>query len=144
MSIQGYDPTKKSWRVIGHITEATLKDVVFFVSEKGADRAIREHTRNVHAWGQGILIPDQPTITPLRLYYNVFNSKHFHVDNAQGQIIYRARWLSVKDNQPFLSADALKNPKEDWADAPVQTSLLDTTKNQLSLLTLFGNNVLSA
>ncbi len=126
MSIQSYDSTKKGWRVIGHVTEATLKDVVFFVSQKGADRAIRQQTRNVHAWGQGILVPGQRTTSTLRLYYNVFQSKEFHVDDAQGQVIYRARWLEVRGNMPYLSSDALLHPKDAWADtpAPVQGNLL--------------------
>jgi hypothetical protein len=123
ISVQAKAPPKYNWKVIGHITEATLKDVVFFVSAAGQSRAIREHTRNVHAWGQGILLPNQPAIATLPLFYNCFKSEHFHAHNEQGPIVYRARWLVVRNNQVFLSQDALKHPKDNWADEPQMAQL---------------------
>ena len=132
MSLQGKAP--KGWRVIGHVTEATLKDVVFFISTAGQARARRESTRNVHAWGQGILIADIGTITPVPLYYNTFTTDTFTVGDPNGQPVYRARWLAIKDNRPWLSQDALRHPADRWEDAPPQLTLFQgVTHDQNSI-----------
>lgn len=121
MTLQGQGPN--GWRVIGHVTEATLKDVVFVISAAGKARARRNVRRNVHAWGQGILVDGIGTITPIPLYYDTYKTETFTAGDLNGQPVYRARWLAIKDNKPWLSQDALHHPADRWEDAPPQLTL---------------------
>jgi hypothetical protein len=43
-------------KVIGHASACVLANVTFHVSEAGRQRVIRNHCREVHAWGIGELI----------------------------------------------------------------------------------------
>lgn len=122
MSVQG--KSGAAWRVIGHVTEATLQDVVFKISSASQARARQEQVRNVHAWGQGILVADVAAIATLPLYYHSFKSDTFQAGDFAGPPVYRARWLVVHNNLPYLSPDAPRHPCDRWEDTPPQLTLL--------------------
>jgi hypothetical protein len=106
MSIQ--QKIEKSWKVTGHITEAVLKDVRFVVSEASRQRVIRERCKNVHAYGEGILVGmrDETIYAPYRLAYNPYTDCKF-LDRESRQTIERCAFLVVRNNLVFVSADAL-------------------------------------
>ena len=56
LSMQGYIPEKKGWRVIGHPEVVTLENVKFVVREAGRLRVLKEKRKNVHAWVEGDLV----------------------------------------------------------------------------------------
>ncbi|MEO0986805.1 MAG: hypothetical protein AAFY20_14815 [Cyanobacteria bacterium J06639_14] len=109
MSIQV--KTGKSWKVVGHVLEAVLQDVQFRVSEAGRQRVIRDQCKNVHAWGQGLLLgPAEPSIyAPVDLAYNPYVNDSF-VQRDSDNIITSCKFLVVRDNRVFVSPDAVGAP----------------------------------
>jgi len=49
-SVSQYIIEKKGWRVTDHVDKVEAKNVVFKVSERSRQRAIRNMSRNVHAY----------------------------------------------------------------------------------------------
>lgn len=47
---------KGQWYVVAHVTELTLADVTFEVSETGRQRVIQEQRKNVHAYVHGTVV----------------------------------------------------------------------------------------
>lgn len=66
-------------RVIDHVRNIVLKDVTFIVSEAGRQRVLRDKRKNVHAFVQGTVIDEIPTlkIYNRRMYYNPYSTKTF-------------------------------------------------------------------
>jgi hypothetical protein len=97
MSIQA--KVSKSWKVVGHVTDAVVKDVSFKVVESGRQRVIQEQCKNVHAWGQGVLISQlEPDIwAPVDLAYNPYAGSTF-IERHTGREIRHCRYLVVRDN----------------------------------------------
>lgn len=115
MSIQIKGP--KSWKVAGHITNAVVQDVAFRVSDAGRQRVLRDQRKNVHAWGQGILIGKASEVyCPIALGYDPYNDENF-IDKDTRRIITRADWLVVRDNIVYVSPDALGSPSTQKAIA---------------------------
>lgn len=110
MSIQA--KSGKSWLVMGHVTNAIVRDVTFKVSESGRQRVIRDKRKNVHAWGQGVLLSefDESIIAPIALGYNPYTDATF-VDKKSHRSIDRCDFLVIRDNQVFVSPDALRTGK---------------------------------
>ncbi len=114
MSIQA--KTAVGWRVVGHVTDCVIRNVSFTVKEPARQRVIRDKQKNVHAWGEGVLIghlnPTAPT--PLRLSYDPYKNSTF-VDGRTGRTVTSCSLLVVQNNEVFISQDALS------ADAPQST-----------------------
>jgi len=114
MSIQA--KTAVGWRVVGHVTDCVIRNVTFIVKETARQRVIRDRQKNVHAWGEGVLIGhlSSKAIAPLRLSYDPYIHSSF-VDGRTGIAVTSCSLLVVKDNQVFMSQDALS------VDAPRRT-----------------------
>ncbi|HEY9664829.1 MAG TPA: hypothetical protein V6C65_40840 [Allocoleopsis sp.] len=109
MSIQA--KVDKSWKVVGHVTDCVVSDVSFKIQDGGRQRVIREGRKNVHAWGQGVLVCqfDSDIFAPIDLSYNPYEDTTFkqrHTDNP----IVSCRYLVVRDNKVFVSPDAVQSP----------------------------------
>jgi hypothetical protein len=129
MSIQRH--LIRSWRVVGHVTHAVVRDVCLHLSESGRQRVIRDLRKNVHAWGEGILVaPDCPEIdAPIDLAYNPYQDATF-VERGTKRPILKCRYLVVRDNRVFVSVDALGDTGNEgdrviiaFAPKPVQQQL---------------------
>ena len=106
MSIQ--QKIDKSWKVTGHVTACVVKDVRFVISESGRQRVIRDGRKNVHAYGEGILLgeADDDIYAPYSLAYNPYTDASF-LDRNSRRSIERCSFLVVRNNLVFVSADAL-------------------------------------
>lgn len=106
MSVQAKDG--KSWKVVGHVTEAIVSNVSFKIQEGGRQRTIREQCKNVHAWGQGILEAqsDPDIYAPIALGYNPYTDSTF-VQRGTENVITQCRYLVVRNNLVFVSPDAV-------------------------------------
>jgi len=98
----------KSWKVMGHITDCIISNVIFKVSEAGRLRVIRDGCKNVHAWGEGILISqfDMGIYASIDLGYNPYANSTF-VERETENAITRCSFLVVRENQVFCSPDAI-------------------------------------
>lgn len=98
----------KSWKVVGHVLEAVLEDVWFHVSEAGCQRVIRDNCKNVHAWGEGLLLgPTSESIfAPIDLAYNPYLNATF-MERSTGHGITSCKYLVVRDNHVFVTPDAV-------------------------------------
>jgi hypothetical protein len=98
----------KSWKVVGHVVDAVLEDVHFRVSEAGRQRVIRDGCKNVHAWGEGILLGeiDEEIIAPINLAYNPYRNETF-LERGTDHIIESCQFLVVRENQVFVTPDAI-------------------------------------
>lgn len=107
MSLQTKVPGR-GWIVAGHTTEAIVANVTFHVSEAGRQRVIRDRCKNVHAWGQGVLIGaiDPSIEAPIALKYNPYTDETF-VQRFTQQPITGCQYLVVRENLVFVSADAV-------------------------------------
>jgi hypothetical protein len=97
-----------SWKVVGHVENCVISSVKFHIGESGRQKVIRERCKNVHAWGQGMLVAefDERVKAPVALSYNPYTDTTFkqrHTDNA----IVQCQYLVVRDNQVFVSQDAV-------------------------------------
>jgi hypothetical protein len=98
----------KSWKVVGHVVDAVLQDVQFRVSEAGRQRVIRDGCKNVHAWGEGILLGeiDEEIIAPINLAYNPYRNETF-LERGTDHIIESCKFLVVRQNYVFVTPDAI-------------------------------------
>lgn len=101
----------KGWLVAGHVTEAVLAGVTFHVSESGRQRVLQKRCKNVHAYAQATLIgavrPDVEATIDLK--YDPYVDTCFVQRHTQ-QPVKSCRYLVVRDNRVFVSADALWQP----------------------------------
>jgi hypothetical protein len=96
------------WIVTGHVTDCVIEAVTFSVSEAGRQRVIRDRRKNVHAWGEGILIGQSADVAAaIDLAYNPYSNKTF-IDRHTGKTIDRCRYLMALNNRVFVSADAIE------------------------------------
>lgn len=109
----------KGWYVAGHVKNAIVANVTFKVSESGRQRVIRDKRKNVHAWGQGILIAefDDAIACPIDLAYDPYTNTTF-VERRSQREITRCDFLVVRNNLVFVSADAIP------ADEPKRKNLV--------------------
>ena len=98
----------KSWKVVGHVLEAVLEDVRFHVPESGRQRVIRDGCKNVHAWGEGLLLgPTNGSIfAPVDLAYNPYLNATF-MERGTGHSITGCKSLVVRENHVFVTPDAV-------------------------------------
>ncbi len=104
-----------SWRLAGHVEQAVLADVEFHVSQSSRDRAVRERTRNVHAYAKGVLLAQQDDRihAPIALGYNPFycpEEPAFFYQKGTYQPLQNCSFLVIRENQVFCSPDALGHP----------------------------------
>jgi hypothetical protein len=106
----------KGWYVAGHVTDAIVQDVKFHLSEASRLRVIRDGRKNVHAWGEGLLIAQfKPEIAaPIDLSYNPYEDTTF-VERGTKRPIANCQYLVVRDNAVFVSLDALPAPSPEPA-----------------------------
>jgi hypothetical protein len=106
MSIQS--KSSGSWKVVGHVLNAVLQDMTFYVSESGRQRVIRDGCKNVHAWGEGILLGqiDESVYAPVDLSYNPYVNQSF-IERGTEHAIATCKFLAVRENQVFVSPDAI-------------------------------------
>jgi len=105
MSVQGQ--VNKTWKVVGHVTNAVVCDVAFKIQEGGRQRVIRDRRKNVHAWGQGILMGQaSDDHCPIALGYDPYEDGSF-LDKETGLTIEKARILVVRNNLVYVSPDAI-------------------------------------
>ena len=109
MSIQVKD--NKSWKVVGHVTNAIVRDVRFHIQEGGRQRVIREQRKNVHAWGEGILIGQfsDSVVAPIALGYDPYTNATF-VQRGTKNAIAKCSYLVVRNNLVFVTRDAVIAP----------------------------------
>ncbi|MBD1995388.1 hypothetical protein H6G00_01915 [Leptolyngbya sp. FACHB-541] len=110
MSIQTYIKGR-GWIVAGHVTDCVVANVSFKVCESRRLRGIQDRQKNVHAWGQGILIAQsKPKLdAPVDLAYDPYFNNSFVERHSQAEIS-SCCFLVVRDNLVFVSADALRSP----------------------------------
>lgn len=109
MSIQCKEAGR--WLVVGHVTDCVVSGVTFKVSGSGRQRVIRDRRKNVHAWGEGVLVAQfAPEIDcPIDLAYNPYTNETF-VERGSQNPITRCQSLVVRNNLVFVSPDALPMP----------------------------------
>jgi hypothetical protein len=97
-----------SWKVVGHVTDCILKDVKFHISESSRQRVIREHCKNVHAWGEGGLVGevDESIHAPVDLAYDPYLNQAF-VQRGTDISIAHCKFLVVRVNRVFVTLDAV-------------------------------------
>ena len=79
-SVSQYIVEKKGWRVTDHVKDLEATNVVFKVSEKSRQRAIKKHSRNVHAYAYSDSVkylPKKPKETINVCNYNPFWNPFF-------------------------------------------------------------------
>lgn len=97
----------KTWKVVGHVTDCILENVIFRIGEAGRQRVIRERCKNVHAWGEGILVGKTADIfTPIALSYDPYSDQTF-MQRGTNHAIHKCRYLAARDNLVFVSPDAI-------------------------------------
>ena len=90
-------------RVIGYANEVLIGSPTLTVGEASRQRAIREHSRNVHAFVVGtVLEPRRPEEGLTRVRYNPFRAGCF--TDPGGQCVVRSG-LALLDRQGFLWMD---------------------------------------
>jgi hypothetical protein len=124
MSIQVKDG--RNWRVVGHVTQCVVSNVTFKVQEGCRQRVIRDGRKNVHAWGQGVLVCEQDDriIAPLLLGYNPYTDATF-LDKASGSIVTHCQHLVVRDNVVFVSPDAITSEQDSRSIIEVGSRLMN-------------------
>lgn len=86
----------KTRKVIGHVKNVILKDVVFKVSEKGRQWVITNKKKIVHAGVQGNIVnAEMDTIDWIKIRYNPYVTKGFTKDN--GELLQKASYVSLTD-----------------------------------------------
>jgi len=95
----------KRWPVVGHIDSCVLRDVRFHVSEASRQRAIRENCKNVHAWGEGLLVGqfEADLYAPIQLGYDHRRYTTFVDLNNDSVPIESCRYLVVRNNVVWVS-----------------------------------------
>lgn len=90
----------KSRRLIAHVTEITLGEVTFKVSEAGRRRVLRRRQRNVHANARGIVLSltAAPLTTSIR--YNPYEAGTFL--NNRGEAVVAAAKCSFRPDGAFI------------------------------------------
>ena len=109
------------WLVTGHITNCIVENVTFFVSQSGRARVLRDARKNVHAWGQGTLVAqfDPELYAPIALAYDPYINAAFVQRHTQDKIV-QCRYLVVRENRVFVSADAvLSSPSKPAESTPL-------------------------
>lgn len=106
MSVQ--QKVDKRWAVVGHVTDCVVRDVRFHISEAGRQRVIREGCKNVHAWGEGILMGQlEPDLyAPILLVYNPYVHTSFIEQGDDSVRIDSCRYLVVRANVVYVSRSA--------------------------------------
>jgi hypothetical protein len=106
MSIQA--KVRESWKVVGHVQNAILQDVQFRISEAGRQRVIRDGCKNVHAWGEGILLAEFDTSinAAIDLTYNPYLNATF-IQRDTDIPIMQCRFLVVRSNRVYVTPDAI-------------------------------------
>lgn len=112
ISVQLKEPGK-SWFVAGHVKDAVLSGVTFHVSEKGRQRVLKERCKHVHAWAQATLLGefDDSLKATVRLKYDPYTDCAF-VERYTQRPLQSCQFLAVRDNQVFVSTDALTQPAQ--------------------------------
>lgn len=105
MSIQA---KASGWKVVGHVTNAVVGGIKFKVRECARQQVIREKRKNVHAWGEGILLGQfsESAVAPIALGYCPYRDETF-VQRDTGIPILTCSHLVVRDNLVFVSPDAI-------------------------------------
>lgn len=98
----------RSWKVVGHVTSAVMGDVKFHVGEAGRQRVIRTRHKNVHAWGEGLLLSetDGSIYAPIHLAYNPYLDTSFKQGGTDNSIS-ACSFLVVRSNRVFVTEDAI-------------------------------------
>ena len=98
-----------SWKVVGHVTDCVISQVSFKVGESGRQRVITRQVKNVHAWGEGVLIAqfDEAIEAPIQLKYDPYRNSTF-VQRTTELPIVQCQTFVARANQVFVSPDALK------------------------------------
>lgn len=106
MSLQAKEG--KSWKVVGHVENCVLSSVKFKVQESGRQRVLRDRRKNVHAWGEGILLGefDRSIATPIDLSYDPYHDETFKQRGTENPIT-ACEYLAVRCNRVYVSADAV-------------------------------------
>lgn len=88
--------------VVGHANYIELSDVDFTISEKSRLRAVKEKTRNVHAFAIGKLMGFEPSNLVNRLQqitYNPFQLDRFIYVHNSKPLIYTEKLILIHNNK---------------------------------------------
>jgi len=102
----------KGWAVVGATQSCLLQDVHFIINQKRYQWIIENGKRHVYAHAEGTMIAIAATDwnqTPVPLGCNPFKMPGFYDKRTEKPIQDRAAWLSVIDNEVFVSLDACFN-----------------------------------
>jgi FMN-dependent NADH-azoreductase len=93
---------KASDQLVVHVPTIHLANVTFHVSKSGRNRVRQKKQREVHAWAQGLVIPEpgQPTTYPVT--YNPYHDRACFVGRTDNAAVYAAPWASfeTRSTQP--------------------------------------------
>jgi len=105
MSIQ--KKIEKSWKVIAHVKDIVLENAIFYVSETGRQRVIRDKRKNVHAWSEAKVVGESivKTSTLDRVHYCPYRQSHFTREGSDSRLD-KADLLIVIDNQVYCSSNS--------------------------------------
>jgi hypothetical protein len=139
MSIQA--KINGSWKVVGHVLDAVLQEVKFHISESGRQRVIRDGCKNVHAWGEGILVGevDASVDAPIDLAYNPYTNSTF-IERGTSHPITTCNFLIVQANQVFVSLDAVSGT----GDRPILTLLPGGQRNKVTAKAVRSHQAIAA
>jgi hypothetical protein len=98
----------KSRLVVHHSRAVTLRDVRFFVSEKGRQRVLRVRQRGVHAWAIGELVSlsdMSPVQSGIPITYNPYRGGDFTTRDgipvdAAGLVVFSGSTANMFDETP--------------------------------------------
>lgn len=89
----------KTKRVILHMESLSLKDCIFFVSQAGRKRVLKDKSRNVHAWIRGTLIDQVRCKSKVR--YNPYVKPNFFY-SCNGKMISESKYVTLNQNGLFV------------------------------------------
>lgn len=96
--------TSKGWKVQGHLTDISLRNVHYCVSKSGRERVLRTKSKNVHAFIIGEVLPFLPDNNLAAQWgvesvtYNPYKSDSFHY--ASGKTIEYSYYCLIQSCKP--------------------------------------------
>ena len=96
----------KTKRVIAHVNEIDLGDVIFKVSQAGRERVLREKTKNVHAFVEGTVLSYKTLCSDMvGITYNPYLYSSFVLISDKKPVYYAHTCnMSVTNKIPQIKA----------------------------------------
>lgn len=99
---------RQSGRVVDHVHSLYLRDTKFVVQPAGRERVRREGRKNVHAYIQGIIVPELEWIKqPRAVFYDPYKFDTF-VDGMTWEPVHSASRVLISDIGVLYSPEGRK------------------------------------